>query len=73
MVKYLRISHLLLCSCSILNILIYEENLIFFLISACFSLVACTTREIWDPYSFPTIGYSSGQDDLKMQTDSKDL
>jgi hypothetical protein len=28
------VSHIWLCSCSILNFLIYEENLIFFFISA---------------------------------------
>ncbi len=33
------VSHIWLCNCSILNFLIYEENLIFFFVSAVFVLV----------------------------------
>jgi hypothetical protein len=38
------VSHVLLCNCSILNFLIYEENLIFFFLSV---LLLLRVQETW--------------------------
>ncbi len=67
------VSHIWLCNCSTLNFLLYEENLIFFFISACSPSAQQPNKNVFSYFSsFKLIGnHCSSHANLSMKFEQK--